>query len=165
MNELKLYYEVTSGGDGSAGISFVSSEEFAEWLQNHNISNENEWAEPCIGTIIIKSESPMTANITIETPERLYADLEYDIKKYGDDDGRFESLKEFMKEYNIEPCKHKFGKDKPWESTDRDYYKGYDKSTSYYISNTCILCSYKKHKTLKTIYYDIPKDKRSSNES
>lgn len=75
MFELKLYYSVTNGGDGSAYPTFVESAKLATWLQENDICDEG-WAEDCSGTITLKSDSPITCDESIQTIEETIEEYE-----------------------------------------------------------------------------------------
>ena len=66
MHTLKLFYSVRNGGDGSAYPTFMSSQELADYDQE---TMDEGWGESCTGSITLKSESPITVDEEIETPE------------------------------------------------------------------------------------------------
>lgn len=53
--QLKLYYSVQNGGDGSAYPDFMESKELAEWDQDH--MGDDRWGENCSGVITLESDS------------------------------------------------------------------------------------------------------------
>lgn len=87
--ELKLYYSVRNGGDGSAYPTFMSSQELADFDQD-NMSEG--WGESCTGSITLLSDSPITIKEKIETPESFFINL-------IDNDSEEEVLNDFVKQF------------------------------------------------------------------
>jgi hypothetical protein len=72
MHTLKLFYSVRNGGDGSAYPTFMSSQALADYDQDNM---DEGWGESCTGSITLKSESPITVEDEIETPESYLINL------------------------------------------------------------------------------------------
>lgn len=70
--KLTLHYSIQNGGDGSAYPKFMSSKALAEYDQEHMYEG---WGEPCLGSITLESDSPITTKEEIVTPEGYLADL------------------------------------------------------------------------------------------
>lgn len=69
---LTLHYSIQNGGDGSAYPKFMSSAKLAEYDQENMAEG---WGESCTGCITLESDSPITANREITTPESYFAQL------------------------------------------------------------------------------------------
>ena len=54
--EYKIWYSVENCGDGSAYPKFCESEELAEIHQEYL---DEGWGEPCVGFVMVESESPI----------------------------------------------------------------------------------------------------------
>ena len=54
MDKIKLHYSIRSGGDGSAHIQFMESEELAIWDQDNM---DEGWGETCNGYVELSSKS------------------------------------------------------------------------------------------------------------
>ena len=74
MHTLTLYYSIQNGGDGSAYPKFMESEELCNWDQD----NMEGWGEPCLGSITLTSESPITCDEDIMTALEFYHDFYWD---------------------------------------------------------------------------------------
>ena len=72
MEKLIIAYSIVSGGDGSASIIYMESEELAQWDQDHM---DEGWGEDCSGTFELESETKITPLFEIETKESYYLDL------------------------------------------------------------------------------------------
>ena len=48
---MKIYYSIRNGGDGSASITWMESQELASWDQDHMYEG---WGEDCSGSIEIE---------------------------------------------------------------------------------------------------------------
>jgi hypothetical protein len=66
--ELRLYYSVINGGDGSAYPRFVESAKLATWLQENDYFDEG-FGEDCSGSITLRSDSPITCDTAMDTIE------------------------------------------------------------------------------------------------
>ncbi len=66
METLELFYSIQNCGDGSASAKFMSSKALAEY--DHDNMDEG-WGELCVGSITVQSESPITVEDKITTPE------------------------------------------------------------------------------------------------
>lgn len=86
--ELKVYYSVQKGGDGSAHPRFLESEKVAEWDQNHM---DEGWGEPCTGSITMEGDS-LTC-IEAQSTVGYYLDL---LLKYEDRDQARDFKAEFF---------------------------------------------------------------------
>jgi hypothetical protein len=73
--ELKIYYSVRNGGDGSAYPTFMESLELAEWDQEHMSEG---WGESCTGSLILQSDSPITCKTKIVNKESYLIDKYFD---------------------------------------------------------------------------------------
>lgn len=118
MKKLTLYYSVQNGGDGSAYPTFMSSKELAEYDQAHM---DEGWGEPCVGSITLESESPITTKEEITTPESYLVNLIENI--YDKDDEN--KVEEFIK--------HFFSKGKPVFKVEID--KKSDNGDGYLYNN------------------------------
>lgn len=76
MMKKTIWYSVQSGGDGSASPMWMESEELCMLDQR---SMEEGWGEPCIGSIIIESESEIYFKEEIETTEMVKEKLEKEL--------------------------------------------------------------------------------------
>lgn len=66
MKELKIYYSIGNGGDGSAYLKYMESEKLADWDQEHMYEG---WAESCCGVMEFQSNSEISTNLNIITKE------------------------------------------------------------------------------------------------
>jgi len=89
MHTLKIFYSVRNGGDGSAYPTFMSSLALAEYDQEHMSEG---WGEPCTGSITLTSESPITVQDEIETPESYLITL-------IDEDSEADEIAEFVDQF------------------------------------------------------------------
>jgi hypothetical protein len=74
MAELRIWYSVSNGGDGSACPIFCESRALAEWHQDHIAG---EWGKPCTGSILIHGDNLSVSDLT--TVSALREDLEENI--------------------------------------------------------------------------------------
>lgn len=68
---LKLHYYIQNCGDGSAALTLCESKELAEYAQG----DDNGWGEPCLGSILLESDSPITVASVVETRANLLLNL------------------------------------------------------------------------------------------
>lgn len=85
---IKLFYSIQNCGDGSVYLRWWSSEELANWDEEH--ASEG-WGESSIGSISISGDK-IIHNINITTPEK------YLFKKYYRTPEILEECKKFVKE-------------------------------------------------------------------
>lgn len=92
----KIWYSVQNGGDGSAYPELMESEELAELDQDWM---DEGWGEPCVGCIVVDSESPIIVRsvTTIddaikEIEEELNSDYMKKYKEQGKYPGWFKRL-------------------------------------------------------------------------
>lgn len=87
--KLKIHYSVEDHGDGSAYPRFFSSEKLA-YLHQENL--DPGWGEPCVGSITVTSDSPITCS-NLTSREDLLKDVE-ERAEYDDSLGDYiEALK------------------------------------------------------------------------
>ena len=73
-----VYYSITNGGDGSAGIALMESKELASLVQEIDNEAGDGWAEDCSGWISIEHEGDIKILDTIETIDSLIKDIDDD---------------------------------------------------------------------------------------
>jgi len=73
MYELKLYYSIQNGGDGSAYPQLMESKELCELDQD--LMDEG-WGETCAGSFTVESESPITIKNEVVTAEMYIKKIE-----------------------------------------------------------------------------------------
>lgn len=79
MHFLTLYYSVQNCGDGSAYPRFFESAELARFDQDNM---DEGWGEPCVGDIVLKSESPIVSGENVVTLEEKISDYETNIREH-----------------------------------------------------------------------------------
>jgi len=106
MKNLKLYYSVQSGGDGSAYPRFSLSEELVEIDQEIESEFREGWGESCTGVIELESEteikivSPQVGSMI--TKESLIKNLQYYLIEggYYERDSVKKQAQEFIDQIN-----------------------------------------------------------------
>jgi hypothetical protein len=88
-----IYYNVTNGGDGSAYPSFYESMELADWVEDHE---DEGWGESSTGSIVVKSNSPITCSEKMTTKEAFLIDRYFDTYDY---DRKEDERNEFMEKF------------------------------------------------------------------
>jgi hypothetical protein len=73
MDKIKLHYSIRSGGDGSAHIQFMESEELAIWDQDNM---DEGWGETCNGYVELSSKSRIILLEDIMTIDDMIEDIE-----------------------------------------------------------------------------------------
>ncbi len=73
----KIWYSIQNGGDGSAGIELMESEELCKIDQK--FLGDDGWGEDCYGWITIESDSPIIVKDKITTAEEAIAEIEEEL--------------------------------------------------------------------------------------
>jgi hypothetical protein len=73
MIRKKIWYSVHNGGDGSAYIVLMESEELARLDQHYQ---DEGWGEPCYGSITLESESEITVVDEVHTVDSMIEEIE-----------------------------------------------------------------------------------------
>ena len=73
MYKLELWYSIQNCGDGSAYPEFMESKELAKWDQDNM---DEGWGEPCYGSIILESESPIICKNSVTTIDEKIKEFE-----------------------------------------------------------------------------------------
>ena len=88
-----LYYSVQNGGDGSAYPKWFTTQELADWHQEHE---DEGWGETCTGYITVESDSEMVCDELISA-EKFYLELISDY--YGDGIENDSDIQAYVKEF------------------------------------------------------------------
>lgn len=105
MHRLTLYYSVSNGGDGSAYPQFSLSKELCDIHQEIQQEFYDGWGEPCVGEVILESDSPITVSDQnfrcLLTKESLIESLDYSLDGgYDEDEDVKEKAQEFLSKIN-----------------------------------------------------------------
>ena len=96
MNELKIFYSVHSGGDGSAYPVPMESEELCKIDQEFM----EDWGEPCWGWFTVESDSPIKLLDKVTTAKAMLKETKEELEYETENEhlkGKVEALENLIR--------------------------------------------------------------------